>query len=108
MKFMLPQDHFVEGVEPMTSWSPEDAQADIQFQRDLNQELRERGELVEANALTAPELAKFVASDGVDVEPLDRASEIAAKGSAAPGPGGSPIKQRIEVREVLDPVGPDW
>jgi len=32
---------------------------------------------------------------------VDRAIEIAAEGSAAPGPGGKPIKQVIEVREVM-------
>jgi hypothetical protein len=35
----------------------------------------------------------------VDVESPERAIEIAAKGSAAPGPGGAAIKQPIEVRE---------
>jgi hypothetical protein len=37
----------------------------------------------------------------VDVESPERAIEIAGKGSAAPGPGGRPIKQPIEVREVM-------
>jgi len=32
---------------------------------------------------------------------LDRALEIAALSSAAPGPGGAPIQQPIEVRQVL-------
>ncbi len=40
----------------------------------------------------------------VDVESLERALEIAAKGSAAPGPGGVPIQQSIEVREVMGPI----
>jgi len=35
----------------------------------------------------------------------ERAIEIAAKGSAAPGPGGAPIKQPIEVREVMGAPG---
>jgi hypothetical protein len=130
MKFMLLQDY--GGVEagevpPMSEWTPEEVQAHIDYQKDLNAELRERGELVEAQALTAPELAKFVVADGsgppvitdgpypeakellagyrmVDVESVERALEIAARGSAAPGPGGRPIKQRIEVREVMGPI----
>src|SRR4051812_36785908 len=126
MKFMLLQDYVVEGLEPMSTWPPEDATAHLEFQRRLNDELRERGELVEAQALT--ESARTVVHDGkgapvvtdgpypeskellagyrmVDVESPERAIEIAAAGSAAPGPGGVPMKQRIEVREVMgDPT----
>lgn len=129
MKFMLLQSYgAVEAdVPPMSEWAPEDAQAHIDYQKDLNAELRERGELVEAQALTAPRLAKFVVSDGsappvitdgpfpeskellagyrtIDVESEERALEIAARVSAAPGPGGRPIRQRVEVREVMGPV----
>lgn len=129
MKFMLLQNYggVPEGVPPMSEWTPEEIDAHINFQKDLNAELRERGELVEAQALTAPQLAKFVVSDGsgaplvtdgpypeskellagyrmIDVETPERAIEIAARGSAAPGPGGRPIKQAIEVREVMGPI----
>jgi hypothetical protein len=126
VKFMLLQDYAKRWVvdEPMSGWPPEDIEAHIEFQRRLNDELTERGELVEAQALTGPELARFVVHDGagtpvvtdgpfpeskellagyrmVDVESPERAIEIAAKASAAPGPGGAPIKQPIEVREVM-------
>ena len=37
----------------------------------------------------------------VDVDSLERALEIAAQISAAPGVGGAPIRQRIEVREIM-------
>ena len=37
----------------------------------------------------------------VDVESEDRALEIAARASAAPGPAGVPIQQPIEVRQVM-------
>lgn len=128
MKFMLLQAYggVPEGVPPMSEWAPEEIEAHITYQKDLNAELRERGELVEAQALTTPELAKFVVSDGgapvvtdgpfpeskellagyrmIDVESAERAIEIAARGSAAPGPGGVPIKQSIEVREVMGPI----
>ena len=43
----------------------------------------------------------------VDVESLDRALDIAARSSAAPGPGGVPIQQRIEVRQVLGAPDPE-
>lgn len=128
MRFMLLQNYgSVEAdVPPLPEWAAEDADAHIRFQKDLNAELRESGELIEGQALTAPELAKFVVSDGgapvvtdgpfpeskellagyrtVDVESVERAIEIAARVSAAPGPGGAPIRQRVEVREVMGPV----
>jgi hypothetical protein len=43
----------------------------------------------------------------VDVDSLDRALEIAARSSAAPGPEGLPIQQPIEVREVLSAPDPE-
>jgi hypothetical protein len=130
MKFMLLQAYggVKADVEPMSKWTPEEIEAHIAYQRDLNAELSERGELVDAQGLSGPEQAKFVVSDGasapvvtdgpfpeskellagyrmVDVESLERALEIAAKGSAAPGPGGVPIEQEIEVREVMSAPG---
>jgi hypothetical protein len=126
MKFMLLQNYAATEVvsEPMSMWSEEDVRAHIEFQHRLNEELRERGELVDAQGLAGPELAKIVTHDGVgapvvtdgpfpeakellagyrivDVDSPERAIEIAAKASAAPGPGGAPIKQPIEVREVM-------
>ena len=43
----------------------------------------------------------------VDVETAERAIEIAARASAAPGPNGVPIRQPIEVREVLSAPDPE-
>jgi hypothetical protein len=43
----------------------------------------------------------------VDVESRERAIELAAGASAAPGPGGKPIKQPIEVREVMGAPMPE-
>jgi hypothetical protein len=126
MRFMLLQNY--AGGEncdvPMGHWAPEEIQAHIDYQRALNAELTERGELVDAQGLTGPQLAKFVVHDGlgtpvvtdgpfpeskellagyriVDVESPERAIEIAAKASAAPARRGMPIKQSIEVREVM-------
>ncbi len=132
MRFMLLQNYgeVESGCEPMTKWDPADVQAHIQFQQDLNQELLERGELVDAQGLAGPELAKFVVwggegapviTDGpfpeskellagyrlIDVDDLDRAVEIAARASAAPGPHGGPIRQPIEVRAVLSAPEPE-
>jgi hypothetical protein len=132
MRFMLLQNY--EPTEatstPMTEWAPGDVKAHIEFQQSVNQELAARGELVDAQGLSGPELAKFVVSDGVgvpvvtdgpfpetkellagyrlvDVESLERALEIAARVSAAPGPDGVPIRQRIEVRQVLSAPDPE-
>jgi hypothetical protein len=132
MRFMLLQNYgeVESNCPPMTEWSPEDVQAHIEFQHVLNQELTDLGELVDAQGLAGPEQAKFVVSDGasapvitdgpfpeskellagyrmVDVETLDRVLEIAARASAAPGPGGVPIRQAIEVREVMGAPEPE-
>ena len=94
---------------PMDEWKPEEVAAHMDYYRALNKELRETGELVEAEALAGPDLAKIVTSDGltapvvtdgpfqeikewvagymiVDVESEERAIEIAARYSAVPGP----------------------
>lgn len=115
-------------LRPMHEWDPADIAAHLDYLRALNQELAENGELIEALALAGPELAKTVTAssatapvitDGpfseskevlagyqmVDVDSEARAIEIAALVSAAPGPGGVPIAQRIEVRQVMGPVG---
>jgi hypothetical protein len=43
----------------------------------------------------------------VDVETAGRAIEIAAQASAAPGMNGVPIRQPIEVRQVLSAPDPE-
>src|SRR5258705_7063774 len=108
----------------MTDWSPADITAHLDFLRVLNRELVHNGELVAGQALAGPELAKIVSCDGVaapvvtdgpfpeakellagyqmvDVESEARAIEIAARVSAAPGLGGVPMRQPIEVRQVM-------
>jgi hypothetical protein len=132
MRFMLLQNYgeVESNCAPMIEWSPEDVRAHIAFQHVLNAELIERGELVDAQGLSGPERAKFVVSDGtgapvitdgpfpeskellagyrlVDVGSIDRALAIAAQASAAPGPHGVPIRQPIEVREVLSAPDPE-
>ena len=90
----------------------------------LNKELTAAGELAGAAGLAPPSEAKLVragksggppVTDGVfpeskeflagwwivDVDRAERAYEIAAKASAAPGPGGTPLIIPIEVRQVM-------
>ena len=132
MRFMLLQNYgeVESGCAPMPEWDPADVAAHIAFQHALNRELIDRGELVDAQGLAGPEVAKFVVSDGasapvitdgpfpeskellagyrmVDVESEARAIEIAAQASAAPGPGGAAIRQPIEVRAVLSAPDPE-
>jgi hypothetical protein len=122
MRFMLLQNYGEVESEclPMTEWTPGDVKAHIEFQQALNQELTERGELVDAQGLAGPEVARFVVSDGVtapvitdgpfpeskellagyrlvDVDTTERAIAIAAQASAAP----------VEVREVLSAPDPE-
>jgi len=132
MRFMLLQNYgpAESGCPPMTEWSPADVRAHIEFQQALNTELAGLGELVDAQGLAGPDEARFVISDGasppvitdgpypeskellagyrlVDVDSAARAIEIAARASAAPGPGGMPIRQPIEVRQVLSAPDPE-
>ncbi|MFE3445370.1 YciI family protein [Nocardia sp. NPDC059180] len=126
MKYMLVKTYgrTANCDTPMNEWAPEDIQAHIDFQRALGGKLAAAGELVDAQGLAGPEEARIVSSDGrtapvvtdgpfpetkeflagywiVDVDSPERALEIAAEASAAPGPGGVPIGEYIEVRAVM-------
>jgi hypothetical protein len=132
MRFMLLQSYgeVEAGSPPIDEWAPEDIRAHIEFQQVLNQELVELGELVDAQGLAGPDQARTVVSDGtgapvitdgpypeskellagyrvVDVETPERAIEIAARVSAAPGPAGAPIRQPIEVRQIMSAPEPE-
>ncbi len=66
MRFMLLQNYGAveSGCGPMPEWSPGEVKAHIEFQQALNAELAQRGELVDAQGLAGPEVAKFVVWDG--------------------------------------------
>ncbi|MEV6847559.1 YciI family protein [Actinoplanes sp. NPDC051411] len=107
---------------PMDRWTPEEVDAHIQYMNDFAKRLEETGEFV-AHAALSPE-GRFVRSDGegrppvtdgpfaetkdliagwtiIDVESWDRAVELAGELSAAPGAGGRPIHEWLEVRPFL-------
>ena len=109
---------------PMDEWRPDEIAAHMNYYEALNRDLIKSGELVDGTILAHPRLARIVRCDGasppvvtdgpfpeskellagyrmVDVESEARAIEISAKASAAPGPGGVPIQQPIEVRQVM-------
>jgi hypothetical protein len=106
---------------PMDQWTPEEFTAHVQYMRDFADRLEGTGEFVDHRALS-PE-GTFVRSDGegrapvtdgpfaetkdliagwtvIDVETYERALELAAELSAAPGAGGKPFQEWIEVRPL--------
>ncbi|APE33685.1 hypothetical protein BOX37_06540 [Nocardia mangyaensis] len=126
MKYMLVKTYAKAAYcdTPVHEWAPEDIAAHIDFQRTLGEQLAAAGELVDAQGLAGPDQALIVSGDGrsapvvtdgpfpetkeflagywiVDVDSAERAVEIAAQASAAPGPGGKPIGEHIEVRPIM-------
>ncbi|HLK64425.1 MAG TPA: YciI family protein [Bryobacteraceae bacterium] len=123
MKYILMMNCPRNAYETFGSMSKSDIQAHLHFMMNLNRSLKESGELVSAEGLADPRQALVVragkdgtpVTDGVfpeakeflagywfvDVESPERAYQIAARASAAPGPGGSPMNMPIEVRQVM-------
>jgi len=111
------------GLTPMDRWTPEEISAHVDFMNQVADDLERRGEFVDSQALSPA--GTFVRYDGegrppvtdgpfaetkdliagwmvIDVESEARAHEAAAYLSSAPGPGGRPIKEWIEVRPFLN------
>ncbi|MFJ1756060.1 YciI family protein [Kitasatospora sp. NPDC088134] len=111
-----------EGFVPMDRWTPEEVGAHIQYMRDFAAKLEGTGEFVDAQAL-AP-TGTWVRYDGegrppvtdgpfaetkdliagwmiIDVDSYERALELAGELSAAPGAGGVPIREWLELRPVM-------
>jgi hypothetical protein len=128
MKYILMMNTMRLG-HGVPQWPQKDLQAHIAFMMKLNKDLREAGELVSAEGLSFPDQARLVRAgkdgipitDGVfpeskeflagfwiiDVDTPERAYAIAAKASAAPGPGGAPLNMPIEVRPVMSAPPPE-
>lgn len=108
--------------EMLVGATADEVQAHQDHMSTLNRELQDRGEFVDAQGL-AP-TGTFIRGGGsggapvtdgpfaetkdliagfwiVDVDSEARAYEIAARGSSAPGRGGAPVNDWIEVRPVL-------
>lgn len=113
-----------DGEWNVGGWLPEEIQAHMGFMMALHRELTESGELLGAEGLAAPGEARIVRAGGggrpvvtdgpypeakeflagywiVEVDRVERAHEIAAKASSAPGPGGKPMRLAIELRQVM-------
>ena len=107
---------------PMDRWTPEELTAHMQYMEDFAARLEASGEFVDSRSLS-PE-GTFVRSDGdgrppvtdgpfaetkdliagwmiIDVETYERALELAGELSAAPGAGGKPVQEWLEVRPFL-------
>ena len=107
---------------PMDKWAPEEVSAHMQFMADFGDRLEKSGEFVDAQALSTE--GTFVRYDGegrppvtdgpfpetkdliagwyvIDVDSYERAVELAGELSAAPGAGGRPIHEWLEVRPFL-------
>jgi len=128
MKYILMMNTMKAG-EGVPNWPKKDLVAHVAFMRSFAKELRESGELVSAEGLSFPDQAKVVRAgedgmpitDGVfpegkeflagywivNVDTPERAYAIAARASAAPGPGGVPLNMPIEVRPVLSEPPPE-
>ena len=107
---------------PMDQWTPEEFDAHVQYMNDFAAKLQERGEFVDAQALSSE--GKWVRHDGegrppvtdgpfaetkdliagwmvIDVDSYERGIALAGELSAAPGAGGRPIHEWLEVRPFL-------
>ncbi|MEV4758353.1 YciI family protein [Micromonospora sp. NPDC049559] len=126
MKYMLLMQFSAATADfpSIDTWAPDEIKAHIAFMRELNGKLSADGELVDAQGLAGPDQARVVRAAGggeplitegpfaetkeflagywiVDCETPERAVELAAYISTAPGPGGRPLNMPIEVRPVL-------
>ena len=107
---------------PMDQWTPDEVDAHMRFMRDFTARLQDNGEFVDTQSLSAE--GAFVRYDGegrppvtdgpfaetkdliagwmvIDVDTEERAFELAGELSAAPGAGGKPIHEWLEVRPFL-------
>jgi hypothetical protein len=107
---------------PMDQWTPQEVTAHLQYMQDFADRLEADGEFVDSQALSPDGM--FVRYDGqgrppvtdgpfaetkdliagwmiIDVDSRERAVELAGELSAAPGAGGRPIHEWLEVRPFL-------
>ncbi|WP_040494518.1 YciI family protein [Ilumatobacter nonamiensis] len=111
---------------PMDQWHPDEVDAHMEYMSDFAKRLEATGEFVDGQALSPTGM--WVRSDGpnrppltdgpfaetkdliagwmvIDVDSEERAIELAGELSAAPGAGGEPIHEWLEVRPFL--TGPE-
>ncbi|MBM7493345.1 hypothetical protein JOD64_004567 [Micromonospora luteifusca] len=126
MKYMLLMQFSAAGTDfpGIDTWTPQEVQAHIAFMGEVNDKLTAAGEWVDAQGLGGPQQARIVcAGEGgtpvvtegpfaetkeflagfwiIDCDSPQRAVELAAYISTAPGPGGRPLNMPIEVHPVM-------
>jgi hypothetical protein len=123
MKYILMMNGSKGNWNEYANWSKDDLKRNMEFMRAFSKELKDTGVFVATEGLDWPSEAKLVRAgkdgqpitDGVfpeskeflagywiiDVETPEEAYRIAARLSAAPGPGGKPGTVPVEVRRVL-------
>jgi hypothetical protein len=107
---------------PMSEWTPQEVTDHIQFMRDFAARITETGEFVDGQGLSPDGM--WVRYDGegrppvtdgpfaetkdliagwmiIDVDSQERAIALAGELSAAPGAGGKPIHEWLEVRAFM-------
>lgn len=107
---------------PMDRWTPAEIENHVQYMNEFAARLETTGEYVDSQALQPG--GTFVRSDGagrppvtdgpfaetkdlvagwmvIDVESYQRALELAGELSAAPGAGGEPIHEWLELRPFM-------
>jgi hypothetical protein len=107
---------------PMDQWRPDEVEAHIRFMNDFAARLESSGEFIDGQALSPDGV--WVRYDGegrppvtdgpfaetkdliagwmvIDVDSYERAVALAGELSAAPGAGGKPIHEWLEVRPFL-------
>ena len=129
MKYMLIMNSPLDGYEQFMKWPKKVLEANMAFMQSFSKKLSDSGELVSTVGLAAPTAAKLVRADKngkpitdgvfaeskeflagywiVDVDSEQRALEIAAEASTAPGQsvtradGSTGDALWIEVRQVV-------
>ena len=107
---------------PLSEWSTEEFEAHVAFMRAFADRLAASGELVDQHALAPdgmwvkfdvegkPPAVNEAFADSkdlvagwmtIDVDSPERALALASELSSAPGPGGQPIGEWLELRPVL-------
>ncbi|TXL85332.1 YciI family protein [Streptomyces sp. NBC_01725] len=115
--------------EHSAAWSEKDLQAMFAFMGEINNDLAESGELVDANGLAAPSQTRLVGADKdgkpvitdgpygetkellagywvLDCASLERVTEIAARVATCPQPEGVPVYP-VVIRPIPDGPGVD-
>jgi hypothetical protein len=107
---------------PMDKWTPDEITAHVQFMEDFAAKIQGTGEYVDSQALAPegswvryggegrppitdgpfPETKDLIAGWMIiDVDTHERALELAGELSAAPGAGGRPVEEWLELRPFM-------